>query len=114
MYLKINLSSQLITNLSDRIDMANFFVRETESQRLQYKGKMQFAYDVYCHTNEMSFGVLMNFLSHGAVFAYCSCGLPGNERCLHIEKALVFHQERSRYELEKLFGEEVVIGEGVF
>jgi hypothetical protein len=112
--MKINLSSQLITDLSNKIDTAGSLVRETQSKHLQKKGKTQFAYDVYCHTTEICFGVLLSFLSHGRAFAYCSCGLPQNERCIHIEEALLFHQERSQYELENFFGEDVITEEAVF
>lgn len=108
MYMTINLSPQLITNLSNKIDTSGSLVRETESKHLSSKGKTQFAYDVYCHTNEICFGVLLSFLSHGRAFAYCSCGMPGDARCTHIEEALLFHQERSQYELEKFFGEDVI------
>ncbi len=113
MYMKINLSSQLIADLSGQIDTANSLVRVTESKNFTCHGKTQFAYDVLCHTTEICFTVLLSFLSHGAAFAYCSCGLPEDKQCSHIEESLLFHQERSRFELEKFFGEDVIAEEAV-
>lgn len=114
MYMKIELSSKLIGEISNRVNVINSLVRETESKNLKRKGQTQFAYDVYCRTNDVVFAVLLTFLSHGTVFAYCSCGLPKDKRCAHIEEALLFHQERCRLELEKFFGADAVIEEAVF
>jgi len=113
MYIKINLSSDLFNELSNKIAIVYSPVRENISRHLN-KGKTQFAYDTYCPVNGMYFTVLLSFLSHGVAFAYCSCGLPANKRCNHIEDALLFHQERSRSELEKFFGADVIVEEAVF
>lgn len=113
MYIKINLSSDLITELSNEIVIVYSPVRENKSQHLN-KGKMQFAYDTFCPMDKIYFTVLLSFLSHGVAFAYCSCGLPGGKRCIHIGEALLFHQERSRRELENFFGADVIAEEAVF
>ena len=114
MYLKLELSPLLLNELSNSINVDNSFVRDSEGKHLKAKGKTQFAYDVYCHTNQVAFCVLLTFLSHGVVFAYCSCGLPEDKRCEHIGEALLFHQERCRHELEKFFGKDVIYEESLF
>lgn len=114
MYLKIDLSSDLFGELSSRVNSLGSLVRETENRNIKSSGRMPFAYDVFCQTSEITFSVMLSFLSHGSVFAYCSCGLPEGQRCGHIEEALVFHQECSRYELERLFGADVIVEESVF
>lgn len=114
MYTKINLSSALIAELFNQIDAGKSRVSESKSKGLKSKCQTQFAYDVFCPMYEINFTVLITFLSHGVAFAYCSCGLPEDKRCSHIEEALLFHQERSRCELERFFGEDAIAEVAVF
>lgn len=113
MYIKIDLSSELMDEIAARVDADNSLVREDLRIDNHYS-KLRLRYDVFDFGYDVYFGVWLTFLSHGNAFAYCTCGFDFGKRCIHIDEVLLFHQERCRNFLEKSFGADVIEEESVF